>query len=90
MTCILCGVEEASNRHHLIPKSVHSNKWFKKNFTREEMLSTIPVCNDCHGAINTLDQKEIGRNYNTAEKLLDHPHIAKFVEWKRKRRRPSS
>ncbi|HLG43074.1 MAG TPA: hypothetical protein VI643_06890 [Planctomycetota bacterium] len=81
-------MDEATTRHHLIPRSLRSNKWFKKKFSREEMLQTIPICEDCHGAIDTLDVKEIGRNFNTAEKLLEHPHIAKFVAWKRRNRSP--
>ena len=84
--CSLCGVEESASRHHLIPRTVHRNKWFRKTFSKEEMRQTIPVCGGCHSMVNTLDEKEIGRNFNTIEKLLAHPKIATYVEWKRKRR----
>jgi len=81
--CVLCGVDEVYSRHHLIPKTVHSNKWFKKNFSREQMNETISICRQCHSMINTLDPKEIGRNFNTIEKLLEHPTLAKYIAWKK-------
>lgn len=84
--CSLCGVEEVFSRHHLIPKTVHSNKWFKKTFTREEMNQVISVCKGCHQTINQIDAKELGRQYNTREKLLEHPEVARYVEWRQKRR----
>ena len=86
MNCSLCGMEEAFNRHHLIPRTVHSNKWFKKNFTREEMNATVPVCGGCHGMVTALDPKELGRNHNTVEKLLEHPTVASYVAWKRRKK----
>jgi len=52
------------------------------------MQETINVCRDCHSAIHRFlpDEKEMGRNYNTVEALLDHAGIAKFVIWVRKQR----
>ena len=35
--CVLCGSTQLVTFHHLIPRTCHSNKWFKKNFTRAEM-----------------------------------------------------
>ena len=91
MLCELCRCEEADNVHHLIPRTLHSNKWFKKRFTREEMRSGIQVCKQCQSTIHDLipDEKELGRHYNTLETLLDHPGIAKYVDWKRKKTRRS-
>ena len=62
---------------------VSSNKWFKKNFTRAQMLETIEVCRDCHGAIHDLipDEKELGRHYHSIELLLEHEPFANFVRW---------
>jgi len=87
MLCELCGCEEAHNFHHFIPRTLHSNKWFKKRFTREEMRQGIEVCKACHHAIHDLipDEKELGRHYNSRKALLSHPEIRKFVRWKRKR-----
>lgn len=66
---------------------MHSNKWFKKRYTRAEMQKGIQVCKACHAAIHDLipDEKKLGRHYNTLEKLLAHAEIAKYVAWKRRR-----
>ena len=87
MLCELCQAEDAHNFHHLIPRTLHSNKWFKKRYTREEMRRGLEVCKSCHRAIHDRvpDEKELGRHFNTLEKLLPHPEIGKFVQWKRAR-----
>ena len=88
MRCGLCESEEAHNFHHFIPRTVHTNKWFKRRFTREEMAAGIDVCKACHKAIHRMipDKKELGRQYNTIDRLLAHPEIAKYVRWKKLRR----
>ena len=86
MLCELCEVEDAFNFHHLIPRTLHSNKWFKKRFTRDEMSQGIDLCKACHSTIHELvTEKELGRYHNTREKLLEHPLIARYVAWKRRR-----
>jgi hypothetical protein len=89
MLCQLCRREPSANFHHFIPRTLHSNKWFKKRYTRQQMHEGIDVCKSCHRAIHDLvpDEKELGRHYNTLEKLLAHPEIGKYVEWKRGRGR---
>ncbi len=73
--------------HHLIPRTCHSNKWFKKNFTREQMQQTVGLCRDCHNAVHRFEsEKSLGRYYNTVELLLAHPQISAFVEWARKQK----
>jgi hypothetical protein len=86
--CQLCQCEMAYNFHHLIPRTLHGNKWFKKRFSQEELRRGIDVCKDCHRAIHDLipEEKELGRHYNSLEKLLAHPEVAKYVAWKRRRR----
>lgn len=88
--CQLCGraTKRGTTEHHLIPRSCHSNKWFKKRYTRERMNETIDVCRDCHKAIHRLipDEKELGRHHNTLDMLASHPEIAKFVVWVRKQK----
>jgi len=39
--CELCGRENVLTFHHLIPVTLHKNKWFKKNYTREEMNTGV-------------------------------------------------
>ncbi len=81
--CELCQREvERTTRHHLIPRTLHKNKWFKKNFTKDEMIQTVDLCKDCHKEIHKFaTEKELGRHYNTIEKLLEHEKIRNFVEW---------
>ncbi len=86
--CELCECDPAESFHHLIPRTLHSNKWFKKRFTRDEMRRRgLWVCGDCQRAIHDLipDEKELGRHYSTKETLLAHPEVAKYVAWKRAR-----
>ena len=88
--CTLCGrvTKRGTTEHHLIPRTCHSNKWFKKRFTREQMSAKIDVCRDCHGAIHRLipDEKALGRDYHTLAQLRAHPEIARFIEWVRKQK----
>jgi hypothetical protein len=82
--CELCGRENELNEHHLIPKSNHKNKWFKKNFTLEDMKNCkIWVCKDsCHPTIHKfISEKDLGRYYNTLELLKEHTEIKKFIQW---------
>jgi len=88
--CALCGrvTKRGTTKHHLIPRTLHSNKWFKRHFTREELHRTIDVCRDCRKAIHRLvpDEKQLGRHYNSVERLLAHEQIGKFVAWVRKQK----
>ncbi len=88
MLCELCQRDPVDNFHHFIPRTLHSNKWFKKRFTREQMARGIHVCRYCHRAIHRIvpSEKELGRHYNTIEKLLQHEKLARYVAWKRSRR----
>jgi hypothetical protein len=81
--CGLCGrVVERRTRHHLIPRSRHTNKRVKRLFSREELGRTVPLCTACHRQIHrTLTEKELEREYNTVEALLSHPDILRFVRW---------
>ena len=88
--CQLCDriTKAGTTEHHLIPRTCHSNKWFRKNFSREQMHQTISLCRDCHRAIHRLipDEKELGRHYNTIEKLVAHSPVASYLTWVRKQK----
>lgn len=88
--CEMCGrtPRSGTTEHHLIPRTCHSNKWFKKRFTRQQMQTTIDVCRDCHSAIHALlpDEKQLAREFPTLELLLAEPRIARHVEWARKQK----
>ncbi|MGB7343009.1 MAG: hypothetical protein WBD20_02245 [Pirellulaceae bacterium] len=83
--CTLCRrfTRRGTTEHHLIPRTCHSNKWFKKTFSREQMRETISVCRECHSAIHRFVPKEktLGRDFNSVDKLLAHDPIATFVAW---------
>jgi hypothetical protein len=85
--CELCGREEVVlTFHHLIPRTLHSNKKFKKLYTREELCRGIEICTDCHRNIhNFITEKDMGRQYNTIEALMEHEKVKKFVNWIAKR-----
>jgi len=81
--CALCGRENELTFHHLIPRTLHKNKWFKKNFTREEMNHGVDLCKyECHREVhNLISEKEMGRSYNTLEKLKRHPKVKKYIKF---------
>jgi len=87
MKCVLCEREHLLTFHHLIPKTLHKNKWFKKNFTKEQMNEGIDICkDDCHKQIHILiSEKELGKSYNTVQKLLNHKEVKKYIKWLKER-----
>lgn len=87
-TCAMCEREKDLTFHHLFPRSQHSNKWFRKNFSLDQMRTDgVMVCELCHSKIHqTFDEKELGRYYNTLDKLIAHPQIEKFIGWARKQK----
>jgi len=88
MLCELCHRDEAHDFHHFIPRTLHRNKWFKKRHTRAELSAGIHVCRQCHHTIHDLipDEKQLGRQCPTLDRLREHPEVAKYLEWKRGRR----
>ena len=89
-TCELCGrqTKTSTTEHHLIPRTCHSNKWFKKNFTREQMRKTVSLCRDCHHACHKFvpKEKDLGRYWYTLDLLRSHPEISKFIVWAAKQK----
>ena len=77
--CPLCGRpipnDVPSSRHHLVPKL----KGGKGG-------PTVLLHHVCHKEIHaTLSEAELARDFNTAEALKAHPHLAKFFAWVAKR-----
>ena len=85
LLCELCESGSIHNFHHLIPQTLHSNKWFKKRYTRQEMAQGLKICKECHDFIHDAEpnEKKLGRLFNTKEKLLSHPKISAYVKWKK-------
>ena len=85
--CDLCKREQPLTFHHLIPRTNHSNKWFKKRFTKSEMKTRgLNICRQCHIQIHKLfSEKELGRALNTLEALMEREEIVKYVKWVERR-----
>jgi hypothetical protein len=77
--CPLCGRKlvggSSVNQHHLVPRSRNGR-------------DTVALHRICHAAIHvTLSEKELERQYNTIERLREHPQLRRFIVWVR--RKPS-
>ncbi len=90
--CALCSSQQGITFHHLIPRKCHTNKWFKKNFDKDDMRTRgIDVCRPCHSFIHKkFSEKELARELNTLEKLLAHDTIATYVNWAKRQKRAKS
>lgn len=84
--CTLCGSIHMITFHHLIPKTCHSNKWFKKNFSNIEMKEKgIDVCRKCHSFVHKkFSEKFLGRELNTLDKIKNNEVVSKYIKWARK------
>jgi hypothetical protein len=83
--CDLCGRQRSLTFHHLIPRTVHTNRWFKKRFTRDQMNSGIMICRACHRYLHEhFDHKELARDLNTLDALRANPKISAYLAWARK------
>lgn len=87
MKCELCGRDNILTFHHLIPTCLHNNKWFRKNYTDSELSNGIYICEyDCHKEIHKfIEEKDMGKYYNTVEKLMEHPKVRKYINWVKNR-----
>jgi hypothetical protein len=84
--CELCHREVGFlTQHHLIPRTTHKRKKRREGFTQEELNRVIWICAPCHKNIHAvLTEKELAEDFNTIEKLLGFPAIAKFTAWVKK------
>jgi len=77
MNCQICQREtpqEHLEKHHLVPRSKHGAK-----------IEGIFVCIDCGNMVHKLfTNKQLAKEYNTLEKLLENEKINKWIEWVRK------
>ena len=86
--CMMCQRSADLTFHHLIPKTCHSNKWFKKNYSKHDMrTSGINICRNCHGFIHRhFSEKQLGREYYTLDLLLADSNIQNFIIWVKKQK----
>ena len=81
-TCVICGREETLTRHHLIPRTRHSNKKNKRDFDRVLAKQTVGICRPCHSQIHLLlTEKQLEREWSSVERLRTHPELMKFATW---------
>lgn len=83
--CQLCGRETGRlTRHHLTPRT-RIKKRRKKDrgaAIRAALEDILMICRPCHNQVHAVcSERELERDYNTREKLLEHPEIRKFVDW---------
>lgn len=74
--CPLCGREippAEQDAHHFVPKS--------KGGRETQLLHRI-----CHRQVHALlSENELARQFSTAQALLTHPDVLKFVQWVRRK-----
>ena len=86
--CRLCEREACDiTEHHLIPRSTHKIKKFKRMHTKEAMHMTVSLCQPCHRSLHQFfTEKELGSMYFTIDLLLADEKIVKYVEWIKKQK----
>ena len=86
--CSLCGREAYDvTEHHLIPKTTHKTKRFKKKHTASAMNTTTPLCQPCHRAVHQFySEKDLADRFYTIELLLEDEKVFNHVEWVKKQR----
>lgn len=84
--CELCKRIKELTFHHYIPKSLHSNKFFIKLYTKKFMRKYgISVCSECHKTIHSFwNEKELAKFFNSKEKLLKNDKFLKYINWVKK------
>ena len=73
--CALCDrpLGDRVEKHHLIPRL--------KGGTQ-----TVPLHPICHKKIHSLfTESELAQSFHTVQALADHPDVAAFIKWVRKR-----
>lgn len=84
--CKMCDRETVLTFHHLIPRALHKRKWYQKRYSAEELKCGIDICYSCHEAVHDfIAEKDLGKQYNTLQRLIEYPKVAKFVKWISKR-----
>jgi hypothetical protein len=73
--CPLCGrklvAASSVNQNHLVPRS-------------RDGRETVALHRICHAAIHAaLSEKELEHQYNTIERLREHPRLSRFIAWVR-------
>lgn len=96
--CEMCGRRLWLTFHHLIPKDTHPTYMNKPAQLASVGIEGEPsrgflntygtmVCGQCHSYVHSLASNVVlAKEYNTLQKILDHPKIQRWVEWASKQR----
>ena len=86
--CSLCNREACDiTEHHLIPRTTHKKKRFKKKHTVEAMRTTTPLCQPCHRAVHQFhSEKELADSFYTIDLLLSDEKVSNHVNWVKKQK----
>ena len=89
MSCEMCKRDLETTSHHLIPKQVHSKKWCKRLFSKDDMKNRrADLCRDCHPYLHLkFTHSELAREYNTIELILGNEEVIKHLVWLKKQRK---
>lgn len=84
--CAMCERPMNLTAHHVIPRVTHA-KYLKKGYTREFLNTCIMICRQCHSKIHSVeDEKTLARDYNTLDKIVAHPEIARWIAYAKKQK----
>lgn len=84
--CEMCARPMNLTAHHVIPRVTHA-KYLRKGYSKEYLNTCIMICRQCHSKIHVIeDNKTLAREYNTLDKLMQHPKIIAWVKYARKQK----
>lgn len=84
--CAMCERPMNLTAHHVIPRVTHA-KYLKKGYTREFLNTCIMICRQCHSKVHSVeDEKTLARDYNTLDKIVAHPEIARWIAYAKKQK----
>ncbi|MES1910874.1 MAG: hypothetical protein MHM6MM_003400 [Cercozoa sp. M6MM] len=97
-TCEMCKRDVKLTFHHLIPKEVHDQVLKRyahlvdlcppaRNDKQRLLNYGTMICRACHSAVHSAESNlSLAVHYHTVALLLEHPRIARFVDWNAKQK----
>jgi hypothetical protein len=72
LTCAICGIDPAVEKHHVLPKSKGGRK-----------LETVDCCSDCGGQVHMLFSNKDLALMSLGE-LVSQEKMQTYIKWKKK------
>ena len=83
--CAICGRHaKVMTKHHLVPRSRlrHRRRDERKKLKNQQIPNLVWICRPCHSHLHRVfTEKQLDREYNTLEKIQEHPDIITFANW---------